>query len=149
MYARLGRCYKVNNSTAITDNTLFLNPYNDKNIILFNSCDKEPINYPVQYDLEDHIIYLPENKCKKNTSGTGAPFINDFEPDYSYNPSETINPENSLINDFENIDKKTVKSNLIKLKNELLQHHQLVNQQEQIENQQQQEQERLMISRNH
>ena len=107
MYARLGRCY-VNNAIAITDNTLFLNPYDYKNIMLFNYCDKEPINYSVQYDLEGHINYLPENECKKRS-------YNLNENNYSYNPTKDVT-ENVLLNDYENIKSKIENSNISLLK---------------------------------
>lgn len=132
MYARIGRCYKVNNSTAITDNTIFLNPYNPKNTMLFNSCNKEQINnYSVQYDLEGHISYIPENinKCEKNIN------TNDFE--YTYNKDEKpfYNFENKIDNNLERIRKIHYQ-----------QHEQ--EQQQQLENQQQQRQNRFIISRN-
>ena len=134
MYARLGRCY-VNNATAITDNTLFLNPYDYKNIMLFNSCDKEPINYSVQYDLEGHINYIPENKCKKRSGY----HLN--ETDYSYNPSESVNTENILLNDYENIKNKIENSNISSVLKEKHKEQQQQMQMQMQMQQQQQEQE--------
>ena len=109
--------------------------------MLFNSCDKEPINYSVQYDLEGHINYIPENKCKKRSGY----HLN--ETDYSYNPSESVNTENILLNDYENIKNKIENSNISSvLKEKHKERQQLQQQQQQLQlqlQQQQQQQQQL------